>query len=116
MKEEEVKKGTPALGVSKKMSYEQMAQQLNTAQTILNQQAGQFRELQNRYNMAVRRIQELEYGNAALRIKTCFDVLDHESHFSVDFVNECVKEIEEIMTPKAPEVEEEDKENPDAGE
>lgn len=53
------------------MSYEQMAQQLNTAQTILDQQAGQFRELQNRYNMAVRRIQELEYGNVALRIKTC---------------------------------------------
>ena len=43
-------------------------------------------------------------------------IMDHESHFSVDFVNECVKEIEEIMTPKAPEVEEEDKENPDAGE
>lgn len=84
----------------KKFTYEQLEQ-------IAGNLSNQVQQLSNR-------LQEANMFNTFKRLDYCFKVLEvaptlSAAMFSLDFVERCAKEIEELMTPPAP-VEEETKE------
>lgn len=59
------------------------------------------------------RLQEANMFNMFKRLDYCFKVLEVAPStplFNPDFIERCAKEIEDLMTPPAPETEEEDKE------
>lgn len=86
--EEETKQETS----TKKFTYEQLEQIAGSLST-------QVQQLTNR-------LQESNMFNMFKRLDYLFKVLELSSKFNEDFVNKCIKEVEEIMTPSTEETKE----------
>lgn len=81
----------------KKLSYEQLEEVANQ----LMQQTQQYKEALMRMNNEVM-FKRLDY---------LFRVVEHSEHFSIDFYNNCVAEIEQAISIDKEEVEKESKED-----
>lgn len=85
---EETKKETKQEG-QQKMSYDQLV-------NVANQLSEQNRKL-------YQKLQEVSMQNALARLNFLFKVLEQSSHFSVDFVDKCSLEIQQMITIPTPE-------------
>lgn len=88
----------------KKISYEEL-------ETVAKQFAAQLDAAVKENNQLRLTVQKLQLGNMYTELEFKFKVLQNAEMFSSEFVELCVKSIEDIMTPEAEETieEEEDK-------
>lgn len=68
-------------------------------------------QLQQRLMMAENKLRSLDF--ASMRLTWLFKVIENKSSFSVEYVNKCAKEIEDILTIEEPTPEDTPKAKPD---
>lgn len=91
----EVTENVEGTKVPNKLTYEQLENVAKQLSTQVNQLYG--------------RLQEAEAINAVKRLDYLFKVLEHQEHFSIDFVDKVAKEITESLTiPESEQSEEEE--------
>lgn len=97
----EENKKNPEKKVNRKLSYEELE---NAAQQISAQLDAMARE-NNQLRIA---LQKAQLGNLYTELDFKFKVIQNAEMFSPEFVEKCVRSIEEIMTPEAEEDKKED--------
>ena len=70
---------------SGKLSYEKLEE-------VAMQLSQQVKTLQQQ-------VQQMDYGNFHQRMLYLFKVIENKEAFDLDFINKCVKEIQDVMTP-----------------
>lgn len=81
---EETKMTTPEKQEPKKLSYEELE---NIAKQLSEQNRIMYRQ-----------IQEMDLQNTYARLGFLFKVIEFANRFNSDFLSNCVKEIEDLMT------------------
>lgn len=89
--------------VNKKLSYDEL-------ETAAKQISAQLDALARENNQLRIALQKAQLGNLYTELEFKFKVIQNAEMFSSEFVERCIKNIEEIMTPEPEETEEKEDE------
>jgi hypothetical protein len=89
--------------VNKKLSYDEL-------ETAAKQISAQLDALARENNQLRIALQKAQLGNLYTELEFKFKVVQNAEMFSSEFVERCIKNIEEIMTPEPEETEEKEDE------